>query len=229
MSDEPCDPSDAFRVWAETGALNQDKAFAVGPSASYQLRHTPRRVLFCLSRYKFAAKMIGDGRSILELGCGDGFFNVILNEFASSYTGVDFDEDRLAFARATAGQVKNGNVEYLQADFLGASFGTYDAVVTFDVIEHILPETETRFVDTIRANLAPTGMAIVGTPNIRTREFSSESVNQAHINMYDGDRLRALLERAFHQVFMFSQNDEMVHTGFTPMANYLLAVCCHPK
>jgi hypothetical protein len=28
----------------------------------------------------------------------------------------------------------------------------------------------------------------------------------------------------FENVFVFSMNDEVVHTGFTPMAHYLLAI-----
>jgi hypothetical protein len=33
------------------------------------------------------------------------------------------------------------------------------------------------------------------------------------------------MERYFHAVFLFSMNDEVVHTGFAPMAHYLIAVC----
>ena len=37
------------------------------------------------------------------------------------------------------------------------------------------------------------------------------------------------MEAWFHTVFVFSMNDEVVHTGFFPMANYLLAVCSHKR
>ena len=33
----------------------------------------------------------------------------------------------------------------------------------------------------------------------------------------------------FHTVFMFSMNDEVVHTGYHKMAHYILAVCSHPR
>mgnify|MGYP007028595943 CR=1 FL=1 len=35
--------------------------------------------------------------------------------------------------------------------------------------------------------------------------------------------------RFFDNVFLFSMNDEVVHTGFTPMAHYLFALCVGPK
>ena len=33
------------------------------------------------------------------------------------------------------------------------------------------------------------------------------------------------MQRYFHDVFMFSMNDEVVHTGFHAMAHYLFALC----
>ena len=32
------------------------------------------------------------------------------------------------------------------------------------------------------------------------------------------------MENYFENVFMFSMNDEVVHTGFPPMANYIFGV-----
>jgi hypothetical protein len=37
------------------------------------------------------------------------------------------------------------------------------------------------------------------------------------------------MERHFHSVFMFSMNDETVHTGYHSMAHYLIAVAAHRK
>jgi hypothetical protein len=34
------------------------------------------------------------------------------------------------------------------------------------------------------------------------------------------------MQRFFHNVFMFSMNDEVVHTGYHKMAHYLFALCC---
>ncbi len=41
--------------------------------------------------------------------------------------------------------------------------------------------------------------------------------------------MKALLEHYFENVFLFSMNDEVVHTGYYPMAHYLFAVCCQKK
>jgi hypothetical protein len=47
--------------------------------------------------------------------------------------------------------------------------------------------------------------------------------------LFTAERLRDLGLRHFHNVFSFSANDEMVHTGFSPLAHYLLALCVDPK
>ena len=38
--------------------------------------------------------------------------------------------------------------------------------------------------------------------------------------------LKALMQRFFRNVFMFSMNDEVIHTGHHKMAHYLMALCC---
>ena len=36
--------------------------------------------------------------------------------------------------------------------------------------------------------------------------------------------LKQMLDRRFRNGFLYSMNDEVVHTGFSPMAHYLIAV-----
>ena len=44
------------------------------------------------------------------------------------------------------------------------------------------------------------------------------------MNCKDAAGLRKLCERHFHNVFIFSMNDEVVHTGYHKMAHYVFAV-----
>ena len=41
--------------------------------------------------------------------------------------------------------------------------------------------------------------------------------------------MREVMGRFYHNVLLFSMNDEVVHTGYHAMAHYLFAVCCGPK
>ncbi len=107
--------------------------------------------------------------------------------------------------------------------------GPFDAAYSLDVIEHIPSPLENRFVGNIATSLKPNGILLMGTPNIEAHRFASEGSRLGHVNLKSGDTLSALLAQFFENVFIFSMNDEVVHTGFTPMAHYLTAMGVGPK
>ena len=60
--------------------------------------------------------------------------------------------------------------------------------------------------------------------NITAQHYASALSQAGHINMKSAETLRQTMESYFHNVFIFSMNDEVVHTGFHPMAHYLFAM-----
>ncbi|MGE5417986.1 MAG: class I SAM-dependent methyltransferase [Acidobacteriota bacterium] len=207
--------------WQSVRDIVGEERITLGPFCSFHLRHTPRRMLFALSRYKFAAKMLGEGREVLEIGCSEGFGTVLLAEFARRVVGVDVDEAAVQDAKKAFDVEK---VEFRCLDFLGAEIGQFDGAVSLDVIEHIYPENESLFFESICKNLKEHGICIIGTPNQEADKYASPQSKAGHVNMYTWDRLRDSMDKYFHNVFMFSANDEVVHTGFYPMAHYLIGV-----
>lgn len=192
-----------------------------GPYFSYQLKHTPRRVLYTLSHYKFAAKMIGEEKTVLEVGCSEGMGTVLLAEFAKKVVGVDIDREAIREAERNFASKK---VSFRVADFLGAHIDKFDAFVSFDVIEHIYPRNERRFFTSICDNLKKEGICIIGTPNKTSHIYASKVTRIGHVNLYDWEKLNCGMARYFRHVFLFSANDELVHTGFYPMAHYLIGM-----
>ena len=65
---------------------------------------------------------------------------------------------------------------------------------------------------------------IIGTPNITSQKYASAQSQQGHINLKSEPTLRKLTENYFKNVLIFSMNDEVVHLGFYPMANYLIGI-----
>lgn len=63
-----------------------------------------------------------------------------------------------------------------------------------------------------------------GTPNVTASQYASEKSQEGHINLKSHQSLKELVGGYFKNVFLFSMNDEVVHTGYYPMAHYLLAV-----
>jgi 2-polyprenyl-3-methyl-5-hydroxy-6-metoxy-1,4-benzoquinol methylase len=198
----------------------------LGSHWTFNLWNDPKRLGFVLARYKFAAKMASPSRRVLELGCSEGIGAPILAEHATAYTGIDIDGPAVEAARRNwAGE----RFTFMTGDFLDAPVGRFDAVVSLDVVEHIQPDSAHLFFDAIAANLDGDGVAVVGTPNATSEAYASEPSRRGHVNLYEAPRLRESMERLFHNVFMFGINDELVHTGFAPMAHYLVAVGCYAR
>ena len=198
----------------------------LGHHWSYNLRDDPNRLAFVLARYRFAATMACSGKKVLELGCSEGIGVPILAQFTASYTGVDMDGPAITAAQKNFSGAK---CRFLEDDFLEKKYGVFDSIISMDVIEHIHAKFEAQFIDTVRKNLGNDGICIVGTPNIASEQYASPTSRLGHVNLYNADRLAKSMRTLFHNVFIFSMNDEMVHTGFAPMAHYLIAVGCYLK
>lgn len=198
----------------------------LGAMHAYHMARTPRRLLYSMSYYKFAAKMIGKGADnlgtrVLDIGCGEGLGTWIVASECGFAKGVDFDRDLIATAQRNW---PADRAVFECGDVLAMKSQPFDAVINFDVIEHILPANAGAFLAAMAANLKPYGLAIVGTPNITSQPYASAVTNAGHVNLYDADRLEIEMKQHFKQVFMFGANDEIVHTGFAPMCHYLIAV-----
>lgn len=221
-----------YKLWSIYGATQKEDSITLGPHTSFQYNNSRRHLLYSMSRYKFAMKMLGSGIggreiSILDLGCSDGFGTYYVAEFAKKVTGVDFDEEAINYAKSALN--KTNNIEFILDNFLNKQYGKYDGVVSFDVLEHIYPENEENFMHTVLDNLKDEGTFIVGTPSLETQQYSKENVTGAHVNVKRGEELYETMNMYFHNVYLFTQNDEIIHTGHLRMANYLIAVCCHKK
>jgi len=214
--------------WDEVRKLIAGKGIEIGPYFGHQIQDATRHVLFTLARYKFAARMLPQDRTIklLEVGCSEGIGTLLLAERGHEVLGIDLDAEAVAHANKV---LKKPNVKFESRDFIGQKLGKFDALVSLDVIEHIEPKDEDAFMDSIRANLTPEGMCIIGTPNDTASQYASPASQIGHINMYTAERLTATLRRHFVHVFPFGMNDEVVHTGFYPMCHYLVFIACMPR
>jgi 2-polyprenyl-3-methyl-5-hydroxy-6-metoxy-1,4-benzoquinol methylase len=185
----------------------------------------PKRLTFTLSRYKFVAKMLAGSESVLEVGCADAFSTRIVVQEVNKLTAVDFDP--LFVEDTNARMSEKWKFECRVHDMLkGPVAGQYDGIYALDVLEHILPENEKRFLDNMTASLTPHGVMIIGMPSLESQPHASPLSKEGHVNCKSMPDLKKTMQRLFGNVFMFSMNDEVVHTGYHKMAHYLFALCC---
>ena len=200
----------------------------LGSAAGYAYVHDPRHIAFMASRYKFVSKMLAGLDRVVEMGCGDGFGAPLVAQAVKELICTDIDEGTLQDAAARLSVVKNIKFEYF--DFRAGPYSSLvDGLFSVDVIEHIFPAEEETVLTNMARSLKRNGVAMVGTPNKTSDQYASEWSRYGHVNLKDHKTLRSSLEPHFHNVFLFSMNDEVLHTGFYPMAHYLLAVCAHLK
>jgi hypothetical protein len=188
----------------------------------------PRRIGFLIARYKFVAKMLSGCRNAGEVGCGDAFGTRVVLQEVPDLTVYDFDpwfiEDILAR------QDERWSLKAEVHDIVAAPLPRkHDSLFSLDVIEHIAPENEHAYLANLCDSLSEDGLLIIGTPLLESQPFVSLQSKEGQINCKSGQELKALLEKYFARVFMFSMNDELVQPGFSPMAHYLFAFCAVPK
>lgn len=195
----------------------------LGLMASQTWYEDPRSVLFKLARYKFVSKLLQGAENVLEVGCGDAFYSRLVQQAVSSLTVSDHDPlllqdaiDRSPDRWRPNTLVFNPLEERLRP--------TFEAVYLLDVFEHIPPQSTAQFMTGVCSALKQSGRLIVGIPSRESQLYASEISKEGHVNCLSGDELVDVLSDYAQNIMLFSMNDEVVHTGFAPMAHYLFAV-----
>lgn len=197
----------------------------LGPWTSHIWRHDPRHMCFLLSRYKFVAKMLEGRERVLEVGCGDAVGTPIVLQTVKAVHGIDFEPLVLNDAKERYEREGVKQATFAIHDVSAAPIpGEFEAAFSLDVIEHVPAHQEDTFIEHICSALTKNAVLIVGTPNITANEYASPASKAGHINLKSAETLKDLLAKRFHNVFGFSMNDEVVHTGYSPMAHYLFAI-----
>lgn len=209
--------------------VRDEKGLAtLGVMTNFVWQTDPKRLLFVLARYKFAARMLAGKSRVLEIGCADAFGSRIVRQFVKSLTVADFDP---VFTKDVQARMDaDWPLQVRLHDMLSGPLGeTFDAAYSLDVMEHIPERDEVRFLKNIVDSLTDEGVLLIGMPSLQSQQYASPGSIAGHVNCKTAEGLKQSLERFFANVFIFSMNDEVVHTGFYPMAHYLFGLCCNKR
>ena len=206
----------------------ENKPTELGLMRNNDWQTDPRRFAFTFARYKFVSKMFQNYDQVLEVGCGDAFATRLIQQTTKQVTVIDFNPTFIADIQRR--QDPNWSLIASQHNILDRPLDKqFDGIFSLDVLEHINMAEEHKFMTNICESLKPTGTTIIGMPSLESQTYASKLSKEGHVNCKTGDDLRTLMYQYFSTVFMFSMNDETLHTGFLPMSHYLLAVGCHKK
>ena len=188
----------------------------------------PKRLLFVLARYKFVAKMLNGKSTCLEVGCADAFGSRVVQQHVERLTVSDIDP---VFLKNVKDRMNpEWPLETILHDATEAPFAKqFESIYSLDVLEHIHKDNEDNFIKNLKKSLTENGELIIGSPSIYSQPYASPASKAGHINCKTEEELKALLKKHFHNVFMFSMNDEVVHTGYSKMSHYYFAISCNKK
>ncbi len=144
-----------------------------------------------VTRYRFAAELIGPGARVVDAACGVGYGSWIMADASpcASIIALDLSADAIAYGRSFYAHEK---IDFRVADCLntGLPDASADTFVSFETIEHI--EDAPAFLREIRRILKPGGRLIGSTPNEEQLVFSPEAF-PFHFRHYLPSQLTALL------------------------------------
>ncbi|MGH3577200.1 MAG: class I SAM-dependent methyltransferase [Mycobacterium sp.] len=129
------------------------------------------------------------GREVLEAGCGEGYGADLIAGVARRVIALDYDETAVAHVRARYPrvQVMHGNLTELPLPD-----GSVDAVVNFQVIEHLWDQPQ--FMRECARVLRSSGLLMVSTPNRITFSPGRDTpINPFHTRELNADELTRLL------------------------------------
>ncbi len=153
-----------------------------------------------LGRYSFAETVVA-GKRVLDAGCGVGYGAARLAALADTVYALDN-----AAEAVRSGYAQYRNVRFVQGDCAQLPFrsGSLDAVVAFEVIEH-LQDWEALLREAARA-LRPSGMFLASTPNRVYYEASRDEPNPFHVHEFDYNEFCRELARHFSHRTIFFEN-----------------------
>ncbi len=147
-------------------------------------------------RWGFAARFCKQDMRVLDIGCGpDQTLPMVLRtsqaHVPSLYVGVDLNH--LTRKTGMAWTRIHDKFNYVDdwKKLKKEHGGDFDVIVCFEVIEHMKREDGLRLLQSIRAMLAPDGVALVSTPVYNERHMAAN-----HVHEYRFQEMREVVAEA---------------------------------
>lgn len=160
-------------------------------------------------RYLYATEFVKD-KVVLDIACGMGYGSYLLSGYASSVVGIDINPDAVLSASNT--YVKQ-NLQYLVGTVGNIPLDRnhfIDVITSFETIEHIPEEDQTKFLQEVKRLLKPDGLLIISTPNKLYYSDLANYKNEFHVREFYLSEFKNFLSDRFMHVHILGQR---VNTG----------------
>lgn len=202
--------------------------YELGPISSFKMRNDPQYIMFQMSRYKHAARLISNKKKVMDIGSGDGIGLPILCQYYENVSAIDIDESFLKNAKKFLDP--SSNCKFILNNFFNSPLSEkFDAGFCFDVLSLINPNYEKIWFENICKSLTSDGILVIGTQNKNTTIFGNPKNHKDQPNFKTFEELNITINNFFQNTLILSMNDETIHTGKRESAQYFIGFGINPR
>lgn len=152
-----------------------------------------------IARYKFCAPLV-KGKTVLDTGCGARQGPFIISESALKVFGLDISYAAIEYCSKNW---HKDNVKYIVSDAKAIPFknGSFDAVLSFEVIEHI--DNYESYLSEVSRVLRQGGRFIISTPQKSIASPGASLSNPDHVREFELEEFNNILRNNFSKVTMY--------------------------
>ena len=176
-----------------------------------------------IARYEFA-KDFCKGR-VLDIACGVGYGSEILlkqNPNIDKLIGIDIDKESIDYAKANYSFIETSYyVDDALNPELSEKYGTFDAIISFETIEHF--HGDNIFIKNLYNLLKPDGTLIISTPFGRGK--NEPCASPYHVYQYTETEFLEVLN-PFKSITMYHQIDKTIEIPKKDLKYYLMVAVC---
>lgn len=181
-----------------------------------------------LFAYELAKEKISKNSFVLEVGCGEGYGTKLLSQSVGKIIGLDVDKNTIAHCSGKYG-AENCLFSAYDGVIIPYDDSTFDAVVSFQVIEHI--QDDINYISEIYRVLKGNGVFILTTPNRTNRlKPGQKPWNKFHIREYYPEELEKILNNKFYDIKIWGirGNDEVQRIEMARLKQHIKIISLDP-
>lgn len=156
-------------------------------------------------------KLVGENKTILDVGCASGYLGELLMKKGNVLYGIDGNKEAIAVAEKKYQKAVWFDLNNSEPDRLRTLFSdtTFDVIIFADVLEHLLdPETTLRGFSKL---LKPNGRIVVSLPNVALWRVRLNLL-LGHFDYMD----YGVLDRTHLHLYTFKTGKELIrNSGFS--------------
>lgn len=176
-----------------------------------KMDHRPDILVEHLARYKFANNFV-EGLNVLDAACGSGYGKDVLK--TKEYFGVDVSQETVLYANNKYGNFFSVADLEKKETFEAKEFNSldyYDAVVSFETIEHL--DDPSYFLSWVSGHAK---MFVFSIPINMPSEF--------HKVVYSVEEIKSLISKYFPYVYFYGQIDNIISADLVNVGKYIVGV-----